>query len=256
MILFVGLCAINFSAGTTETIFLAFICGINLMSDFLRASEKKNIKVNSQELVAQIKGQSKKEVENILASKKEELGIYKEVAKKEIIVESCNEVRLNITLKKSTMDKIKKLKALLAHSNPNLETSDLLDYVLDDAIKKVEAKKFAVKKARVKKESTTTIKSSSKAKIVTPSSSGATRYIPASIKREVYNKSNKSCTNCGSIFFLEYDHKKSFAKNGATAVNNLQILCSSCNKKKAIIEYDQLHMDQFLIQNNYTKSVK
>ncbi len=223
---------------------------INLMSDFLRASEKKNIKVNSQEIVAQIKDKSKKEVENILATKKEELGIHKEVAKKEIIVESFNEVRLNITLKKTTMDKIKKLKGLLAHSNSNLETSDLLDQVLDDAIKKIEAKKFAIKKAREKKTSTTIIKSSPETKISTPSSSGTTRYIPASIKREVYNKSNKSCTNCGSIFFLEYDHQKSFAKGGATTTNNLKILCSNCNKRKAIIEYGQLHMDQFLIQKN------
>ncbi len=237
---------------------------INLMSDFLNASAKKNITINSREILTQIKGQSKKDVEKFFIKKKEELGIKTQIAKKEIVTKAGEEVRLNITLKKSTMDKITKLKALVSHSNPNFETSDLLDKVLDDAIAKMEAKKFAQRKAREGKVPTKNSlsnnqisdgnsssakklsSSSSSAKISSQNSSCTSRYIPAQVKREVYKNSSKSCANCGSIFFLEYDHQKSFAKGGASDATNMIILCSRCNQRKAIIEYGQLHMDQFL----------
>jgi 5-methylcytosine-specific restriction protein A len=45
-------------------------------------------------------------------------------------------------------------------------------------------------------------------------------------------KQGKSCARCLSKNKLEVDHIVPLSKGGDNSINNLQILCSSCNKKK------------------------
>lgn len=68
-----------------------------------------------------------------------------------------------------------------------------------------------------------------------PSSSYVPRrpVVPAGIKQEVWCRDGGACRYCGSALNLEYDHIIPYSKGGADSVENLQILCRSCNRSKA-----------------------
>jgi hypothetical protein len=53
------------------------------------------------------------------------------------------------------------------------------------------------------------------------------------IRRAVYVRDGGHCVECGSAFELQYDHILPVAQGGATRVENLQILCGDCNRRKS-----------------------
>ncbi len=59
------------------------------------------------------------------------------------------------------------------------------------------------------------------------------RYIPTPVRQEVWSRCKGQCVQCGSTFYLEFDHIIPLSKGGATSVNNLQLLCRGCNSRKA-----------------------
>jgi len=61
---------------------------------------------------------------------------------------------------------------------------------------------------------------------------GKTRHITKKIKKKVWDRDNGRCAVCGSSEDLEFDHIIPYSKGGANSIDNLQILCSRCNKKK------------------------
>lgn len=50
------------------------------------------------------------------------------------------------------------------------------------------------------------------------------------IKRDIV------CVKCGSLKFLEVDHKKELIDGGDNIIDNLQLLCRSCHNKKTKLE--------------------
>jgi hypothetical protein len=58
------------------------------------------------------------------------------------------------------------------------------------------------------------------------------RYIPESLKWEVFERDNFTCKNCGARRFLTIDHITPKSKGGKTTLNNCQTLCKSCNSRK------------------------
>ncbi len=59
------------------------------------------------------------------------------------------------------------------------------------------------------------------------------RYIPKAVREAVYLRDGGRCVDCGSDVSLEYDHIIPVSKGGAATVNNVQLLCSDCNRRKS-----------------------
>lgn len=58
------------------------------------------------------------------------------------------------------------------------------------------------------------------------------RYISARTKQELYNRDNGICQECGNEWDIEIDHVKPVSKGGDSSIDNLQLLCKPCNRKK------------------------
>ena len=61
---------------------------------------------------------------------------------------------------------------------------------------------------------------------------GKTRFISKKVKEEVLARDNWQCVMCGKKEDLQFDHIIPYSKGGSNTVENLQILCTSCNRKK------------------------
>lgn len=59
------------------------------------------------------------------------------------------------------------------------------------------------------------------------------RYIPSEVRSEVWYRDSGCCVMCGADSYLEFDHIIPWSKGGATSVDNLQLLCRSCNSTKS-----------------------
>jgi hypothetical protein len=61
---------------------------------------------------------------------------------------------------------------------------------------------------------------------------GRREPIPREARRAVFERDGGKCVECDSNFDLQYDHVIPVALGGATTVENLQLLCGSCNRDK------------------------
>jgi hypothetical protein len=68
----------------------------------------------------------------------------------------------------------------------------------------------------------------------------------AETRRQVWRRDQGKCTNCGSNYALEIDHILPRAAGGLWTIENLRLLCRSCNQKAAIEHFGQLKMDGYL----------
>jgi hypothetical protein len=57
--------------------------------------------------------------------------------------------------------------------------------------------------------------------------------IPTELRRVVFERDGGRCVQCGSKFDLQYDHILPVAHGGATTLENLELLCADCNRRKS-----------------------
>ena len=138
---------------------------------------------------------------------------------------SATQVEVKFTANEVLVEKLEKLKGLLAHTDPNISLAELVDKLCDVGIEKWD-KSVAAPCAR--RDSPRQQKKPSM----------------ASVRRAVWQR-DKCCQRCGSHYQLELDHKIPKAMGGPSTAENLRVLCRSCNQRAAVEVFGLQKMNQF-----------
>jgi len=163
------------------------------------------------EILHQIENTTKRECEKVLFSFSAPNPLPKEELK--IVKPNIYSVRWNISEK--TLNLFEELKGLVAHRRMNQD--EVLFMAIEVATEKIKNEKFKIN-----------------AKLSTPVAKPCSkRFIKAVVKKEVYERDHGRCTRCRSTYKLEYDHILPFAMGGKSTVENLRLLCFSCNQRRS-----------------------
>jgi hypothetical protein len=151
---------------------------------------------------------------------------------------------VKIVLQSETIQDIETIKGWLAHSHPGIMNSELIALAVNTLRAQLNP---ATKAERARKIE-------SKIAAATPKTAPAqkhrvthrTRYIPATVRHEVWLRDGGKCTNCSSTYAVQYEHIIPFAKGGYSTAKNIKLLCRNCNQRSAIQQYGHKTMSKFL----------
>jgi hypothetical protein len=125
-----------------------------------------------------------------------------------------------IELSDETLAKIQRLKDLLAHQDPNMSMDRLIGKLCDLGLETWNPDRPLKRKAKADSL--------------------------AEIRRQVWRRDAGRCTVCGSAYALQVDHVHPVALGGRNSLDNLRLLCRSCNQRAAIEKLGLKVMDPFL----------
>ena len=200
--------------------------------------EKKRAKPCStekkREILKKLEGKSKREAERILAAEAPEVPKPDQTR---TVSETATEIRF--TADAELFEMIKQIQALTAHHKLEPGYNGLLKFIAAQALQKLDPARQ--KERRLSPEK------------VAVQHASMSRFIPVSLKREVWKKSGGSCTyvspltgkRCGSRHALQLDHITPYAMGGETSAGNLRLLCASHNRLAAATVYGEKKMKAY-----------
>jgi hypothetical protein len=206
---------------------------------FFRAEEKSGPMGTKEklEIIDSLKNKSSREGEKILLAQST---IEPAPVKEKIRQVTAEVAEVKFAADDELLAKITRLRGLLAHKNPNMKTSELINELCEIALDRLDPIR---KKTRTEKKSENLPNFIRRAPDV---KNVARQYISVKTKKEVWQKSGGKCANCHSEFALENDHVVPVALGGSSEISNLRVLCRNCNQRAAIAKLGQDTMDKYL----------
>jgi len=179
------------------------------------------------EVLSQIKNKSVREAQRVTLS----MSSAPEPVKPDKVTSiSETSVEIKFTASSELQSKVEKLKGLLAHKNPQLTLAELFDQLCDLGLQEWDP---------AKPKTATSQKSESKHLLS-----------KAEIRRQVFKRAGGCCENCKSTFALEVDHVRPQALGGSSDLDNLRLLCRSCNQRSAIKVFGAQKMQGHLFKSS------
>jgi 5-methylcytosine-specific restriction endonuclease McrA len=131
--------------------------------------------------------------------------------------------KIQVTVSRETYEKLRRAQDLLRHAVPNGDPAIIVERALGLLVAELERTKLrATSRPRV-------------TCAVNPKS----RYIPAAVRRTVWERDGGRCAfsgwqgRCTETGFLEYHHVVPFASGGETSAGNLELRCRAHNQYEA-----------------------
>jgi 5-methylcytosine-specific restriction endonuclease McrA len=155
------------------------------------------------------------------------------------ISSTMNELR--IVVPDETLEKVSRVKGLLANKYPLLTLGQLLELMCDMSLERLapeETDEASVSKLNeIVKRSPAT--SRVKQAVSKPRSSAATgsRAVGKRLRAAVKQRAGNTCELCGSTHRLEIDHRVPFARGGETSLKNLRLLCRNYNQRESLVAF-------------------
>ncbi len=157
-----------------------------------------------------------KEPEKVAEALKKAEDLSNRKLKEEFKPQEPKDKKLIIGIK--LQEKIKKLQA----SWGEMHEAEILEALIDEKLREIE----------LKRDTKQTTK---------PISSKPTRYLPVSVRREIFGRSKNQCehktkdgTRCKERRNLQWDHINPFSLGGDRTADNIRILCTSHNLRRSI----------------------
>ncbi len=157
---------------------------------------------------------------------------------------------LKLTIGRSTREKLRYAQALLSHAVPSGDVAQVLDRALDTLIVELEKRKLGAGTRRKPVGARTPRRSSAQL----PSRSGPSariRYVPARVRRAVWDRDGGQCTfvspaghRCESRRFLEFDHIDPVARGGRATLEGMRLRCRAHNQYEAECAFGAGFMSQ------------
>ncbi|HEY6728602.1 MAG TPA: hypothetical protein VI197_31540 [Polyangiaceae bacterium] len=150
--------------------------------------------------------------------------------------------RLQVTINKSTRDKLRELQDLLAHQIPNGDPALILERAFDALLTQVHKRKTGIT-AKPRAPRVGAPQARGRTAESTPTS-GRTRHVPVSSRREVWPRDEGRCGfvgedghRCNATRGLQFAHQQPWAKGGADTPENLALRCPAHNALEADRDY-------------------
>ena len=135
---------------------------------------------------------------------------------------------LQLTIAKSTREKLAYAQGLLSHAVPSGDVAQVVDRALDALIAQLEKRKLGAVSRRASGASRSR------------RSTTGSRYVPAPVRRVVWERDQGQCTfigakghRCGARRFLEFDHVHPVARGGPATVEGMRLRCRAHNQHEA-----------------------
>jgi hypothetical protein len=160
-------------------------------------------------VLQKVAGQSTREAQKIVFALTDAPLKFKESIK--MVGEDSYEV--TFTTKEATVQNLERLKGMLAHAHSGLTLDQLIHKLTELGLE-------AFKPATPPKP------------VVSPRPN-----CKAQIKRQMWQRDKGQCTNCGSTHAVQEDHRWPKAKGGKYTLENMRLLCRSCNQRAAVKHY-------------------
>ena len=161
--------------------------------------------------------------------------------REKVITDDASEVSFVMSAK--LKDKLEEVRSLLGPKGASMGYAELFDCLADLGTESLKAKKFGkIRTSKEKSRFTPTSECSKDPELsnsATPIAAkkgavGSGRYIPRTVKHQVWARDRGKCTKCTSRRNLNYDHIRPVAQGGVSTLENLRLLCFHCNQRAAV----------------------